>query len=97
MTHTPDEPASYKVMGALLFFPIWWAVEAAVAWALGGPGAAAAVVVAAPAAGLIVLRIHDRQRLRPLPVGPDFAERAALRDTRAALRRQIRDVVNARA
>jgi hypothetical protein len=45
----------------------------------------------------MVLRIHDRQRLRPLPVGPDFAERAALRDTRAALRRQIRDVVNARA
>jgi 1-acyl-sn-glycerol-3-phosphate acyltransferase len=96
MTHTPDEPASYKVMGALLFFPIWWALEAAAAWVLGGPWAAVAVVVAAPAAGLMVLRIHDRQRLRPLPVGADFAERAALRDTRAALRRQIRDVVNAR-
>ena len=97
MTHTPDEPASYKVVGALLFFPIWWALEAAAAWVLGGPGAAVAALVAAPAAGLIVLRIHDRQRLRPLPVGADFAERARLRDTRAALRRQIRDVVNARA
>lgn len=96
VTHTPDEPASYKVMGALLFFPIWWALEAAVAWALGGPWSALAVVVAAPAAGLVVLRIHDRQHLRPLPVGASFAERAALRDTRSALRRQIRDVVNAR-
>ena len=96
MTHTPDEPASYKVMGALMFFPLWWALEAGAAWVVAGPAAAVAVAVAAPTAGLMVVRIHDRQRRRPLPVGPDFAERAALRDTRAALRRQIRDVVNAR-
>jgi len=96
LTRTPDEPASYKVMGALLFFPIWWALEAAAAWAVGGPRAALALLVAAPVTGLVFLRIHDRQRLRPLPVGTSFAERAALRDRRAALRRQIRDVVNAR-
>jgi hypothetical protein len=96
-TRTPDEPASYKVMGALLFFPIWWALEAAAAWAVGGPLAAIALVVAAPATGLVFLRMHDRRRLRPLAVGASFAERAALRDTRAALRRQIRDVVNVRA
>ena len=95
-TRTPDEPASYKVMGALLFFPVWWVLEAAVARALGGPWAALAVAVAAPLAGLVSLRIHDRQRARPLAVGASFAERAALRDRRAALRRQIRDVVNAR-
>jgi len=95
-TLTPDEPASYKVMGALLFFPVWWALEAAVARALGGPWAALAVAVAAPLAGLVSLRIHDRQRRRPLAVGSRFAERAALRDSRAALRRQIRDVVGAR-
>ncbi|HET6897938.1 MAG TPA: lysophospholipid acyltransferase family protein [Vicinamibacteria bacterium] len=93
---TPDEPASYKVMGALLFFPVWWALEAGVARMLGGPWAALAVAVAAPLAGLVSLRIHDRQRRRPLAVGAAFAERAALRDTRAALRRQIRDVVGAR-
>jgi len=96
LTRTPDEPASYKVMGALLFFPIWWALEAAAAWAVGGPLAALALLVAAPVTGLVFLRIHDRRRLRPLPVGASFAERAALRDRRAALRRQIRDVVSAR-
>ncbi|HEV7502987.1 MAG TPA: lysophospholipid acyltransferase family protein [Vicinamibacteria bacterium] len=94
---TPDEPASYKVMGALLFFPVWWALEAAVARALAGPWAALAVAVAAPLAGLVSLRIHDRQKRRPLAVGTRFAERAALRDSRAALRRQIRDVASMRA
>jgi len=97
VTHTPDEPASYKVMGALLFFPVWWALEAAVARALAGPWAALAVAVAAPLAGLVSLRIHDRQKRRPLSVGTSFAERAALRDARAALRRQIRDVASVRA
>ena len=91
-----DEPATFKVMGALLFFPVWWALEAGVARVLGGPWAALAVAVAAPAAGLVSLRIHDRQRRRPLAVGTRFAERAALRDSRAALRRQIRDVVGGR-
>jgi hypothetical protein len=83
-------------MGALLFFPIWWALEAAAAWAVGGPLAALALLVAAPVTGLVFLRMHDRRRLRPLPVGASFAERAALRDRRAALRRQIRDIVSAR-
>jgi hypothetical protein len=96
-TQTPDEPASYKVMGALLFFPAWWALEAAVARALAGPWAALAVAVAAPLAGLVSLGIDDRQRRRPLAVGTTFAERAALRDSRAALRRQIRDVASMRA
>jgi hypothetical protein len=38
----------------------------------------------------------DRRRFRPRAVGPQFAERAALRNTRAALRRQIREVAGAR-
>jgi glycerol-3-phosphate O-acyltransferase/dihydroxyacetone phosphate acyltransferase len=97
VTHTPDEPASYKVMGAILFFPVWWALEAAVARALGGPWAALAVAVVAPLSGLVYLRIHDRQKRRPLAVGARFAERAALRDSRAALRRQIREVAGLRA
>jgi 1-acyl-sn-glycerol-3-phosphate acyltransferase len=96
LTSSPDQPASYKVLGALLFFPLWWALEAAVAWALGGPLAAAAVVIAAPLAGALFLRVHDRRRFRPRAVGGAFAERAALRDTRAALRRQIREVAGTR-
>lgn len=95
-TSSPDQPASYKVLGALLFFPLFWALEAALAWHLGGPLAALAVVVAAPVAGALLLRIHDRRRFRPRPVGSGFAERAALRDNRAALRRQVREVVGTR-
>jgi len=45
----------------------------------------------------MALRIHDRQKRRPLAVGTGFAERAALRDSRAALRRQIREVAGMRA
>jgi glycerol-3-phosphate O-acyltransferase/dihydroxyacetone phosphate acyltransferase len=95
-TSSPDQPASFKVMGALLFFPLWWALEAALAWAFGGPLAAGAVLVAAPVTGALLLRILDRRRLRPRPVGGAFADRAALRDMRAALRRQIREVAGTR-
>jgi glycerol-3-phosphate O-acyltransferase/dihydroxyacetone phosphate acyltransferase len=95
-TSSPDQPASYKVLGALLFFPLCWALEAALAFRLGGPWAGLAVIVAAPVTGTILLRLHDRRRLRPRPVGSAFAERAALRDTRAALRRQIREVAGTR-
>jgi 1-acyl-sn-glycerol-3-phosphate acyltransferase len=95
-TRTPDEPATYKVVGALLFFPAWWALEAIVAWRRAGPLAAPLVVVAALVTGHVALRLRDRRRLRPRPGGAGFEERAALRDARAALRRQIRDVVNAR-
>jgi 1-acyl-sn-glycerol-3-phosphate acyltransferase len=95
-TTFPDEPASYKVLAALLFFPAWWALEATVAWRLAGPAAALAVLIAAPLSGAMVLRIRDRRRFRPRAAGPQFTERAALRDTRAALRRQIREVAGAR-
>ena len=60
------------------------------------PLAALAVVVAAPVMGALLLRLHDLRRFRPRPVGSGFAERAALRDTRAALRRQIREVAGTR-
>ena len=95
-THTPDEPASYKVVGALLFFPAWWALEAAAAWRRAGPWASVLVLAAAPATGLLALALRDRRRFRPRRVGGKFAERAALRDSRAALRRQIREVANVR-
>jgi glycerol-3-phosphate O-acyltransferase / dihydroxyacetone phosphate acyltransferase len=96
-TRTPDQPASYKVVGAILFFPLWWALEIGLAWALAGPLAALVVAVASPLSGLLALRLHDRRRLRPRTRGGDSAEHAALRDRRADLRRRIRDVVGARA
>ena len=95
LTRTPDEPATYKVIGALVFFPIWWALEAAAVAHAAGAVAALGLLVAAPLTGQAALVIRDRRRFRPRPAGARFAERAALRDRRAALRRQIRDVVNA--
>ena len=97
-THTPGRAGQLQGAGApLLFFPAWWALEAALAWRLAGPAAALAVLIAAPltgsgrscasATGGGFVRARWARR---------FAERAALRDTRAALRRQIRDVVGAR-
>lgn len=94
VTRTPDEPATYKVLGSLLLFPAWWALETAVAARELGPLAAVVVLAAAPISGHVTLRVRDRRRFRPRPAGARFAERAALRDRRAALRRQIRDVVN---
>src|SRR5262249_34689034 len=47
LTRRPDEPATYKVVAALLAFPAWWALLAAVAGRWGGPPAALGVLVAA--------------------------------------------------
>ena len=74
---TPDVPASFKVFGGIVFFPLAWAVEAGVAiwliraadaaW-LAGPhppalAAAAALLTfaAAAATGWIALRFDDRR------------------------------------
>jgi len=95
LTHTPDEPATYMVLASLLLFPAWWAMEAAIAARLGGPVAAAAVLVLAPLLGYVALCIDDRRRFRPRPASTDLAERAALSGARAALSEQIRDVVTA--
>jgi hypothetical protein len=60
LTKTPDEPATYKILTALLAFPFFWIAEAAVAGWLAGAWAAAAMVVAAPATGYVALLFHDR-------------------------------------
>jgi hypothetical protein len=93
LTHTPDEPATYKVLASLMVFPAWWGLEAALAARLGGAGAAVAVLVLAPLSGYLALCVHDRRRLRPRPVTTDAAERATLDGARVALSEQIRDVV----
>lgn len=68
-----DVPASYKVFGGLVFFPLTWIAESAAAAWLDGPGhafgprwaAAAAVLAVAPLTGWIALRFDDRRgRLR---------------------------------
>jgi 1-acyl-sn-glycerol-3-phosphate acyltransferase len=59
LTRTPDEPATYKILTALLAFPLAWALEAALlTWAWGW-AAAAVVAVLAPATGYVALLFHD--------------------------------------
>jgi hypothetical protein len=60
LTRTPDEPATYKILTALLAFPLFWMAEAAAAGLAGGPVAAAAMAVIAPTTGYVALKFHDR-------------------------------------
>jgi glycerol-3-phosphate O-acyltransferase/dihydroxyacetone phosphate acyltransferase len=67
----PDLPASFKVFGGIVLFPLAWLLEAALAAKLaarlGGPsplaGGAAALVtlIVAPATGWVALRFDDRR------------------------------------
>lgn len=59
---SPDLPATYKVFGALVLFPLtWlaWSLAAGLAWGLW---TALAVLVLGPATGLFALRFHERQQ-----------------------------------
>ena len=64
---TPDVPASFKVFGGIVLFPLAWLLEAALAAWLAGPpltwraGAALLTLVAAPFTGWIALRFDDRR------------------------------------
>ena len=60
ISRSPDDPATYKLLAALLTFPIAWALEAAAAGAVGGAAAAVAVGVVAPLTGLAALMYWDR-------------------------------------
>jgi 1-acyl-sn-glycerol-3-phosphate acyltransferase len=83
-TRTPDEPATYKILSALLVFPAVWALEALVAGLLAGPLAALAVALIAPVSGYLALLIYESRPQRALaPPPPD------LEPTRIALRQEI--------
>jgi len=65
---TPDVPASFKVFGGMVLFPLAWLLEATLAAWLAGPpataraGAALLTLVAAPLTGWVALRFDDRRR-----------------------------------
>ncbi|HEY7512535.1 MAG TPA: 1-acyl-sn-glycerol-3-phosphate acyltransferase [Vicinamibacteria bacterium] len=94
LTYSPDQPATYKVVGALVLFPLAWIVQAAVAATLAGAATGAAVFAAAPIAGYVALRWREgwnagrvRARRRWLSsAGPRLAALTARRDAlRAAM------------
>lgn len=94
LTRLPDEPASYKIMTAILVFPLFWALEAVLAARLYGAWAALAVLVLAPLCGYAAL-LFNEERLRPLRRrwrAPGEARWAELRGRRNALKREILQV-----
>lgn len=60
LSRAPDDPATYKLLAALLTFPLAWALETLAAALTGGAGAAAAVALLAPLTGLAALRYWER-------------------------------------
>lgn len=90
-----DLPATYKILCGLALAPLCWALEAAAAFALAGPWAAAAVAVAAPVSGWYALLFHERNESFWREVGAWlvlrlFPSRAArLRRLRAEIRREV--------
>ncbi len=54
-----DQEATYKLLGSIVLYPLFWGIEAALAaWAFGGWGALA-VGIAAPLAGWSALRFFE--------------------------------------
>ena len=60
LTQTPDEPATYKILTALLAFPVVWMGEALLVARVLGFWAGVAMAILAPLTGYVALRVHDR-------------------------------------
>jgi glycerol-3-phosphate O-acyltransferase/dihydroxyacetone phosphate acyltransferase len=98
-TRTPDEPATYKVLTALVLFPATWLLEAALAALLGGWAWALATAILAPLTGWVALAFHEargwffpvdrayrrRRTLSPEALRALVAEREALQRELLAL------------
>jgi 1-acyl-sn-glycerol-3-phosphate acyltransferase len=84
--HTPDEPATYMLLTALVVFPASWLVIGLVGALAAGPLAGVLAGSLAPATGYAALRVREALRVlgHPRPA-------AGLARERAALAEQIRD------
>jgi len=101
-THTPDQPATYKVLGALIFLPLAWTAQAALAWTLAGAAAGLGTGLAAPVTGYVALlwierfrEVRARARRRYLASRADGM--TALSQQRTELRDSMRELLRARA
>ena len=61
----PDTEATYKLVAGLVFYPVAWAIEATLAWRLGGLAGLGLFLVALGPGGFFALASWERlQRLR---------------------------------
>ena len=59
----PDQPASHKIFGGLVLFPLTWVAEITVAWRWGGSAAGLPLLALALGGSWAALRFRDRWRL----------------------------------
>ena len=59
LSKSPDDPATYKILTALLAFPLAWALESGLAFWCGGPALGLAMAITAPASGYVALRLRE--------------------------------------
>ncbi len=102
LPHEPDEEATYGVAAAVVFYPLCWALEAWLAWRLGGGPALAALLAALLPSGFFALGWRDRleslrsdarvllRLVRDPRLGPRLGtQRRALLDEMTALARSV--------
>jgi hypothetical protein len=63
VAHHPDQPATYKLFGGILLYPLFWALEAWLAAVWWGPLSGGAVALLGPVGGWAAVRFGDRLRL----------------------------------
>lgn len=77
---TPDEPATYMLLTALLAFPAFWLALGVLGALLAGPITGALVCALAPLTGCLALRLHAALRVlrQPKPTRGLVLDRLAL-------------------
>jgi 1-acyl-sn-glycerol-3-phosphate acyltransferase len=95
-----DLPATYKLLGGFVFYPLAWVLQAAVAGWIFGRDAALDVLVLCPVTGWIAMLFHERYE-HFFGEARAYARRllrrrslGALRADRAALRQRLRELAD---
>jgi 1-acyl-sn-glycerol-3-phosphate acyltransferase len=87
LSKTPDLPATLKLLGGLVFYPVAWLLEAALAGWLLGPLAAALVLALAPPTAYVAMLFHERYEQFFVEASA-YAKRLLRRRSLAELRRE---------
>lgn len=92
-----DVRATWKLFGALFVYPLLWLGEAALAWRLGGPAAAAGLLLVALPTGWVALLFVERWRrlVREARAFLLLRTRPRIRARLLAVRSQVRSQVQA--
>ena len=57
--HEQDVLSTFKIISAMLFFPLTWIVSAAVSWRMAGWPAGAAAMIVTPLCGYVAVRFFE--------------------------------------